>query len=317
MSLVSNFFRKFKKLQLGQQTPIIIGIVGSLLIAGTFVAQPSFPTPDKIFIFALCIGMIFSQGLQIVYRLGPFALLLFTYDSFRGIADQLNTRVNYMFMPDVDRYFFGSLPTETLQRWWWDGHVKWYDYLFYLPYMMHFLLPFVLAIIIWKKFESQYWRLITAYISVSFFAFIVFVLFPAAPPWMASDYGLIEPISRVSSHVWATLGISDFPSLYNEVAPNPVAAVPSLHAAYATLFALFVIAFFKFRLRYLAIIYPVLIYVGTVYQGEHYVIDELFGAVLGVAGFWASPWIARKLSKVVVTIKRMFLNVFIRLKTRF
>lgn len=276
------------------------------MIAGSFIAQPSFPTPDKLFVFAVFLGLIVKQALQVCYRLGPFALLLFTYESFRGIATELNTRVNFMFMVDVDRYFFGELPTSALQRWWWDGSVKWYDYALYIPYMLHFLLPFVLAIVVWKFRESQYWRLITAYVSVSFFAFVVYVLFPAAPPWMASDLGYIEPITRVSSHVWATLGIHDFPSLYNEVTPNPVAAVPSLHATYATLFALFVIRFFKFRLRWLALVYPFCIYLGTVYQGEHYVFDEAVGALLAIAGYMWSPWLVKQLAKVVVVGKRAY-----------
>lgn len=287
---------------------MLVGVLGVVLVAVIYAREPSFPTPDKLFIFAVCIGLIFSQAKQVVYRLGPFALLLFVYESFRGIATHLNSRVNYMFMVDVDRWFFGgTLPTSTLQQWWWHGTVRWYDFMFYIPYMMHFLLPFTLAVIVWKTREHEYWRLITAYISVSFFAFIVYALFPAAPPWMASQYGYIEDMTRISSQVWSALGVHDFPSLYNQVTPNPVAAVPSLHATYATLFALFTIALFKFRLRWLVLIYPVLIYVGTIYQGEHYAFDEVVGALLGVLGFMVSPWLTRQLAKLTHKV-RVFLD---------
>ena len=274
----------------------LLGGAGSIGWVGLFAAEPSFPTPDKLLLLALFVGMIFGQAKQVFYRLGPFVALLLVYESFRGIAHSLNQRVNFDLLPEADRFLFGELPTKTLQNLWWNGQTQWYDFVFYLPYLLHFVLPFALAIVVWKTRESEYWRFITAFIGISFAAFVVFLLFPAAPPWMASDLGLIEPISRISSSVWFSLGINDFPSLYNQVAPNPVAAVPSLHAAYATLFALFVIKFYKSRWSYISLIYPALIYVGTVYQGEHYAIDEILGGILAVAGFYTSPHIVRLLN---------------------
>lgn len=225
-------------------------------------------------------------------RFLPFIAILLAYESFRGLADGLNSRVEYMWMVDVDRWLFGgTLPTTTLQNWWWHGHILWYDFLFYLPYMLHFVLPIALAVFVWKKRPSKYWQLVMSYVAVSFIGFFVFLLFPAAPPWMSSELGYIEPIHRISSDVWWSLGIKDFPSFYNEISPNPVAAVPSLHAAYATLFALYITVLFRSKWKYVAWLYPILIYTGTVYQGEHYAIDELLGALLAIAVFFVSPWL--------------------------
>jgi hypothetical protein len=202
-----------------------------------------------------------------------------------------------MWMADVDKILgLGVLPTVTLQNWWWHGSVAWYDFVFYIPYMLHFVLPIALALIVWKIRESYYWKLVTAYLTVSFSGFLTFLVFPAAPPWMASDKGFIPEITRVSSDVWFALGIHDFPSVYNKISPNPVAAVPSLHAAYATLFALIIFKLFKkSKWKYLSILYPALIYTGTVYQGEHYLIDELLGGVYALVGFLAAPYILKGL----------------------
>jgi membrane-associated phospholipid phosphatase len=219
-------------------------------------------------------------------------------------------------MIDADKLLFGALPTKTLQDWWWNGRVGWLDFLFYIPYMLHFVLPFALAIIIWKTRENEYWRYITAFVGTAFFGFIVYVLFPAAPPWMASDMGLIEPITRVSSHIWFALGIQDFPTIYNEVAANQVAAVPSLHATFATLFAIFVIKLYSSRWRYLAAVYPVLIYVGTVYTGEHYVFDEIVGALLAVAGYYASPYVLRGLQRLSTNMRLFYGKILYRVRRR-
>ncbi len=274
--------------------PQVIGIIGTLIIVLIFIRKPSFPTPDKLLVFATFLFLIFKQTKEMLKRFVPLVGLLIAYESFRGIVPHLNSNVNYMWMHDVDRWmFFGHLPTAWLQQYLWNGQVQWYDFVLYLTYMLHFVLPLVLAVVIWKLFESEYWRYATAYLVVSFAGFLTFLAFPAAPPWMASDLGYIEQIDRISSSVWQALGVNDFPSLYNKIAPNPVAAVPSLHAAYATLFAMFAITLFKSRWRYVSLIYPLFIYFGTVYQGEHYVIDEVLGALYAVGAFLVAPYVLR------------------------
>ena len=290
----------------------LVGILGVVVCLVLFIRTPSFPTPDKLVIFLTFVFMIFGQAWELLKRFVPFAGLLVVYEAFRGLVPHLNSHVNYLWMPGVDRWLgFGELPTVALQRWWWHGSVQWYDFAFYIFYMLHFVLPFALAVVIWKLRDKHYWRYVGTYILVSFAGFVTFLTFPAAPPWMASEKGLIEPIVRISSDVWAALGIHDFPSVYNKVSPNPVAAVPSLHAAYATLFALFVITLFKGRWRYLSLIYPIMIYVGTVYQGEHYLIDEILGALYAIAAFWTVPYIIRALQAATkYSLKRRHFLIF-------
>lgn len=276
----------------------IVGAVGALLFLGVFIARPSFPTPDKILVFMALVGMAFGQAKELLKRFVPFVVLLLVYESFRGVADYLNTHVNYLWMPAVDRaLFFGTLPTQTLQNWWWNGSVQWYDFVFYGAYTLHFVLPFAVGALIWKKVDKEYWHFAGTILVTSFMAFLTFLAFPAAPPWMAADMKLIEPITRVSSAVWGAVGVQDFPSVYNEISPNPVAAVPSLHAAYSFITAFFVHRLFKTKWRYLAWIYPLLIWTGTVYQGEHYVIDAILGVVYAVIAFYATPYILRGLRK--------------------
>jgi membrane-associated phospholipid phosphatase len=64
---------------------------------------------------------------------------------------------------------------------------------------------------------------------------------------------------------------------------NPVAAMPSLHMAFATLAA----GFFWFGRRWwqriLLALYPIAMGVTLVYGGEHYVIDELVGVAYALA----------------------------------
>ncbi|CAN5432267.1 phosphatase PAP2 family protein [soil metagenome] len=265
----------------------ILGVAGTLVCTGIFIRQPSWPTPDKLLILATFIFMIFGQGWAVLKRLVPFVGALLVYESFRGIVPSLNKHVHFQELISADRLlFFGRLPTKILQNWLWHGHVQWYDFLFYLVYMMHFILPLSLALLIWKTREKYYWRYVASFLGASFAGFFTFLLFPAAPPWMAAQNGLIEPITRVSTNVFFALGIHDFPSVYNKISPNPVAAIPSLHAAYATLFFMYVYKLYGKKWAILASLYPLIIYVGTVYSGEHYVIDEIVGALFAVLAYF-------------------------------
>ena len=275
----------------------VVGLVGALLCLVVFVRQPSFPTPDKLFVFLVFVFMVFNQTWEFVRRLLPFVVVILIYESFRSVADKLNSHVNYTLAPHIDKLIFGTLPTATLQRWWWHGHVRWYDIVLYIPYMMFFIIPFGLAILVWKTRDSDYWQVITAYSLLFFSAFVTFLLLPTAPPWLASQNHAIQPIVRVSSYVWFSLGIHNFPSVYNHIAPNPVAAFPSLHAGVSTLFSLIIFKLYGRRWGAASLIYPILIYVGVIYEGEHYASDVIAGIIYAIAAYLAAPYVLGGLKK--------------------
>jgi hypothetical protein len=272
----------------------LVGIAGSVICGVVFLKAPGFPTPDKFLVFATFVAMAWGQATELLKRFVPFVGLLVTYESFRSIAPHLNHRVNVTWMPQVDRAIFGALPTRWLQQHLWTGHVEWYDVLFFAAYLMHFVLPLALGVLVWKRRDSFYWQYMSTYVVLSFAGFVTYVLFPAAPPWMASDAHAIGSVTRVQSHVWQSLGIRDFSLLYDKLSPNAVAAVPSLHSAYSVLFVVVVWRLFGRHWAIPAMAYPVLIWVGTVYQGEHYAIDAILGALYAVAAYVVVEWAFRR-----------------------
>lgn len=283
----------------------IIGILGTLASIWLFIRSPSFPTPDKLIIFLIFLFMIFHQTIAMAKHMLPFVAVILMYESFRGLADNLNSHVNYSLAPHADKLLFGNLPTVYLQDWLWRGHTQWYDVVLYIPYLLFFALPFGLAILIWKTREQYYWRAVTMYSLVFFAAFLTFLIFPAAPPWLAAQNQVIEPITRISSHVWSSLGINDFPSVYNAISPNSVAAIPSLHAAASTLFSILIFKLYGRRWGSLSLLYPFAIFVGTVYQGEHYFFDVIVGVVYAVVAYALTPQLMKQGAKLVKWLQPM------------
>jgi membrane-associated phospholipid phosphatase len=106
-------------------------------------------------------------------------------------------------------------------------------------------------------------------------------------------------VSRISGRAWNAIGLHGAGNLLNagQLAANPVAAMPSLHTA----FALFVVVFFLPRVRRRwwppMLAYPLAMTFTLVYTGEHYVIDVLVGwvyvgltfAVVAMFEAWWAP----------------------------
>jgi len=279
-------FRKF----------LALGYLLGLFVLFVFVR--TFWTPDIMFLALFGLFYILGQSKSFVIYFLPFVLLLLSYEKLRSLAPLINSHVHYMEMVHFDKWLFGGvLPTAWLQQHMYFGRVAWYDFYFYFLYMLHFVTPILLAVAIWKYRPKQYWLFITSLVFLSYAGFITYVLYPAAPPWMASDLRFIEPIHRISSDVWYAFGVKDFSSYYKQLAPNTVAAMPSLHAAYPFLLALFVRRIWGNRWFALSLIYPASIWLGVVYLGEHYVVDVLFGILYALLSYISAPYALRYLTK--------------------
>ena len=266
-----------------------IGVIGFMLIFKAFWS------PDVLFLIFLTIFAVFGHGKEYIRKFTPFVALLIGYDALRGIVPFISSHVHYTTMPNFDRWLFGGqLPTVWLQHVFYHGALHWYDYYFYFTYMLHFLAPFIIAALIWKYRPDRYWQFAGALLLLSYAGFITYIIFPAAPPWMASDMHIIPHIAKLSTLVWWGWGIHTIPTLYASFNPNPVAAVPSLHAAYPMLDLLFVYKFFGRKAAIPFAIYPISVWIGVVYLGEHYVFDVLLGIIYGTAAFYASELVVAK-----------------------
>src|SRR5215210_3924199 len=212
----------------------------------------------------------------------PFALVLMVYDLLRGHADGLLFSPWYRPQLEADSSLFGGhVPTVWLQDRLWHGSadVRWYDYASWAVYMSYFLATYVVAGALWFFARGRFRRYVGSVALLAGMGFVTFALFPAAPPWLASRAGDLEPTARligpISDHV-PFLSFS-FEALFERgwEYSNPVAAVPSLHAAYTLLIALFLWRSAPRWARPLLAAYPVAMAFALVYTAEHYLFDIL------------------------------------------
>jgi hypothetical protein len=222
----------------------------------------------------------------------PFLAILWAYDLLRGQADGLFFQAHVLPQLRADEVLgFGVAPTVRLQHWLWDGPftIHWYDYVAWLVYVSYFLATYVVAAVLWFVARDRFRRYVVMVSTVAMMAFATYALFPAAPPWMASQFGELEPTTRSIGVIWSHIPIGNFDTLYEKGAAysNQVAAVPSLHGAYTLLVALILWPLVPLWARVLLALYPIAMTYALTYTAEHYVVDVLLGWLYTVLAFWA------------------------------
>lgn len=242
-----------------------------------------------------CLGRGWRSFRRVLLDWLPFTAVLVVYDVSRGLATWVGMPLHVSDIAAVDRTMFGgTVPTVWLQdHFLHPGAPTWYDALATLVYTTHFLATPIVAAVLWLRSRQVWIQFITRVIILSVAGLVTYVLFPAAPPWYAAREGVIEPVIRASSRGWLWLHINHAGNLLSagQLAANPVAAMPSLHTAFATMIALFAIAKMRSPWRWAILLYPVAMGLALVYLGEHYVIDLVAGvayaiAVHGGVGAW-------------------------------
>jgi hypothetical protein len=247
-----------------------------------------------------CIGRSWRDSAQVVMDWLPFTAVLLLYDHTRGVADTLGIHLHEQDILDAERWLFGGqLPTLWLQHHLYDPvHVHWYDALATLIYTSHFLATPILAAVLWLQDRTLWLRYISRVVALAVAGLITYCLFPEAPPWYAAQDGLTDPIGRLSARGWAWLHAGHLNELLANAqkgGSNPVAAMPSLHIAFAVLVAITIAGRLRSRWRRLLAIYPVAMGFTLVYCGEHYVLDLVFGVMYALAVHFAmNAWERRR-----------------------
>jgi hypothetical protein len=212
----------------------------------------------------------------------PFLLVLFAYDLLRGFVKDLAGRAHVLPQLRVDEFLFGGIvPTVWLQEHLYTPSPAWYDYAIAPVYLSHFLVPTAVAAGLWATSYVRFRGYVWTFVTLTAGTITTYAAFPAEPPWLASQThpDLLAPVVRVTSH---TLQVSGIPTIHNavqrgEAYANPVAAVPSLHAAVPLLILLLAWPYCRWLGRTLLTGYVLAMAFTLVYGGEHYVSDILLG----------------------------------------
>ena len=124
--------------------------------------------------------------------------------------------------------------------------------------------------------HPQAWGRIRAwFLSVTLAGLAIHVAFPLAPPRMLTQHGFVDTL-----HVYG-------PDIYSRdvtaSAANQLAAMPSLHFAWAAIVAAGMVSIKRSRWSLLIVLHPVITLLAIVATANHYWIDAMVGGALVVA----------------------------------
>jgi hypothetical protein len=249
----------------------------------------------------------------------PAIVFFLVYDFTRGSASTLGFPTHWELPAQFDSVLGrGEVPTVWLQERLVapSDAVPVWEMLISTVYMSFFVVPFLLAAVLWLRSRTQFVRFMTRLMLVSAIAVVGYVVVPTAPPWATArcthaqvaehppdppcmgdetperqDNTVLralrpdDPESSTVVERISSRGFLAIPGMHLTEgfvqsgidASNQVAAVPSLHAAVAALVCVFGWPFVRRRWRPVLALYPLVMGFTLVFGGDHFVLDILLG----------------------------------------
>ena len=315
-----------------------IAVTAWCVIVTYRVATTGIAFNRELLLLYICTGLAATsigrtRVLYVIRDWLPFALVLVAYDLTRGAADFLGRPTMWHWQVNADRWlFFGTMPTVWLQE-----HIKmpnppWWEVVLSTVYMSFFVLPYVVAGVLWLRDRDEWKAFVKLFVVLSFAALVIYALLPAAPPWAASrctaadveggpsgpgcmfrsargvpDGGLLGAmhttqdganswIERIVGRGWGKLNLHTASALLDQgqASVNLVAAVPSLHAGMTLAISVFLWHRVSRGWRPVLAAYVIIMAFTLVYTAEHFVIDILLGWALAAVVMFAMEWFASR-----------------------
>lgn len=245
--------------------------------------------PSRYVFVLLLASLLVKRTRSFILDWTPFLFILLSYDFLRGFADNLGPRADFVNLINLEKGLFSMIPTIELQKLLYNpSSPSPLDFIATIFYFLHFALPLSFGFMLWLYNRSHFRQFVTGILLLSYAGWLTFLIFPAAPPWLASNEGYLPKLYKILD---VTLGAFpdkwNLPSVYHNFNPNPVAAMPSLHAAYPLLILLFALKFFKLKALLFAP-FVLAVWISIVYLGEHYVVDIIAGVIYAVIFYFVA-----------------------------
>jgi membrane-associated phospholipid phosphatase len=263
----------------GGHAPLLgLAVLYLLAVSAIMIWRRIVITPDYLFLIMVPLALLAGRLTRFLREWVPFVALLLGWEAMRGLAPTLGASVHTGGLDAEKILFLGQVPTVILQKWVAAIHLRAFmDPATTIIYFGHFAVTLGVAMLLWLGDRPRFLQYSTALLGMSFAAFLIFVVVPTAPPWWAADHGLFQGMHRI----FAVTLPSRLSPYYRSLNPNPVAAIPSLHAAFP--FLTYLVLRRRYRLAAgVALAWCLLVWWSVVYLGEHYVVDVLAGAALAL-----------------------------------
>jgi hypothetical protein len=262
---------------------------------------------EQLVLVALCNGLYHftPQTRKLVIGFSVFIVYWVLYDYMKAFPNYAYRPVNIAGLYELEKDLFGIRVRGTLltPSEYWNVHGNAFlDVLCGLFYLCWIPVPLAFAGFLFFRNRRQFVYFSLTFLTVNLLGFVVYYLFPAAPPWYVQQYGFaFQPLTSGNTAGLARFdqffGLSLFASLYAK-GSNVFAAMPSLHSAYPVVVLYFGL---KNKMGWVNVLFAVVtagIWFAAVYTSHHYVLDVGAGVGCAWAGIWSFDRLRRSSRRV-------------------
>jgi membrane-associated phospholipid phosphatase len=249
---------------------------------------------DQLFLVVLFNSLYYASGATRRFILGFSVFIVFwiLFDSMKAFPNYRYNTVHIESIYRAEKHLFGiTVPggvVLTPNEYWLAHQQILLDIMSGLFYLCWIPLPLAFSAYLFFTNKEGFARYTLTFLIVNLLGFVIYYVYPAAPPWYVQQYGFgFNPHTPGNT---AGLGrfdqffhISVFSGLYAK-SSNVFAAMPSLHASYPLTVLYYGL---RYRLRWVNILFGMImvgIWFAAVYSGHHYVLDVLAGITCGLTG---------------------------------
>jgi hypothetical protein len=258
---------------------------------------------DQLVLTGIFNGLYYASGItrKFITGFSIFIVYWIIFDYMKAFPNYTFREVHISQLYQAEKHLFGITTTTgvvTPNEFFRQHHTTAADLLSGLFYLCWVPVPLLFASYLFFRNRPLFLRFALAFFVVNMIGFVVYYIYPAAPPWYIQEHqfnfiattpGNTGGLQRFDELV----GVPVFQSLYAK-GSNVFAAMPSLHSSYPVIVLFYGI---KGRYRYAAVIFAVImagIWLSAVYTSHHYVLDVLAGITCAAAGIYL---VERRVSK--------------------
>lgn len=266
--------------------------IGYLLLAAWLIGYQT----DQLVLVILFNTLFYFSGATRRFILGFTVFIVFwiLFDSMKAFPNYRYNTVHIGSLYRLDKKLFG-IGGETLNEYAYAHRTVFLDLLAGICYLCWIPLPLAFSAYLFNRDKEWFFRYSLSFLLVNLVGFVIYYVYPAAPPWYVQQYGFgfnphtpgnVAGLGRFDGYVHAGV----FSALYSK-SSNVFAAMPSLHAAYPLTVLYYGI---RYRLGPINILFGSVmagIWFAAVYSGHHYALDVLAGIGCGLAGIWLFDWL--------------------------
>jgi PAP2 superfamily len=244
-------------------------------------------TSEHAILIALVLFSLVGKARPFVWDWLPFLFIAVMFEDLTGVGAQIAGAVHTAGPIVFEKTILGgAVATTWLQDRLGHGLIQHiFENALVAEYLFHFAAPLAAGLWLWWRHREWFSTFVSAYFLVMAVGFLVYLVFPEMPPWLAARDGLLPHVQRMVVDTLQQVG--GFGQFYAGADPEPNAAMPSLHVSVPMAIACTIVAVRGARrwTSWLWMLYPLSLSFGVLYLGEHYVADAVAGLILGGLGF--------------------------------